>query len=93
MTHGSDTATNSVAFVSPSCHTSKVTNNDFPVMGDGPGMFRMIHDTAPCIDEDVPPDDSGEWSIICGDTFTMDPPPIGIWVRHPGRWVWVPEGS
>ena len=85
MTHGSDTAVNSVAFVSPSCHTSTVTKKDFPVIGDSPGMFKMIHDTAPCIDEDVPPDDSGEWSILCGDTFTVDPPPTPIWVRFPGR--------
>jgi hypothetical protein len=67
-----------------------MTKCDVPVMGDGPGMFKMIHDTAPCIDEDVSPDDSGEWSIICGDTFTTDPPPTRFWVRHPARWAWVP---
>ncbi len=90
MTRGSDTVANSVTFVPRDCHTRAMVKKDFPVMGDGPGMFKMIHDTAPCPDEDVPPDDSGEWSIMVGDSFTSAGP-CRFWVRYPGRWVWVPD--
>lgn len=67
-----------------------MTKSEVPVAGDGPVIFRMIHDTAPCPDEDFPPDDSGEWSVMVGDLFTPAGPGR-FWVHYPGRWVWVPD--
>lgn len=56
----------------------------------GKGTYKLIHDTAPCPDEDTPPDDSGEWSVILGDSF-LAKGPGQIWVRYPPRMVWVPD--